>query len=134
MLAGMDEDYAEPRPQRFDPIFATWTSPDGLLPDPARRHGVLDGPVSLVGAVPPELAETDTVAGHPSGLSWAQRARWYLLVVVSAWVAAIVGAVEVSRTVTSGGAHEVTWWAWLVIAVCVSLAGLGVQRLRTGRS
>lgn len=133
----MNDGHTEPRPQRFDPIFATWTSPDGLLPDPARPGGAPAEPATVVGAVPPELAEaTGAQADDPRGLSWAQRARWSALAVVSLWVGAIVGAFHLARhwSATSATDGVSGWLAWLVIGMCLSLAGLSIQRLRAGRS
>lgn len=78
-----------PPSERFDPITARWLVPGGPLQDPLRDsvdpdHGQQ---VSLVGPIPPELAEPD--ARPSEDRSHQVRRRWMVLAMVVLTVLAI---------------------------------------------
>ena len=78
-----------PPAERFDPITARWLVPGGPLHDPQRDsvdpdHGLH---VTLVGPVPPELAESSPLPSQDHG--YRARRRWLVLAMVVLTVLAI---------------------------------------------
>ncbi|MCW5951704.1 MAG: hypothetical protein KIT69_05570 [Propionibacteriaceae bacterium] len=81
-----------PADERFDPITGIWSSPDGPPADPERTGIDPRGeePVTLLGPVPPELAQSVESAG--SRFTPSQRLHRVILALVLIGVVALVVA------------------------------------------
>lgn len=87
-----------PSGERFDPITGLWANDNGPLADPDRTHVDPAGndEVTLVGAIPPELADTDEAATAgtvgKSRRTPSQRLRWAILTLLLVGIVVIVVA------------------------------------------
>lgn len=128
--------FSPPQPQRFDPITGLWSSPEGLLHDPARAGGERREPVELIGPIPPELSRHEPDGDQDARLiSRSQRLRWVFVAVATGWIALItlVGSLgdclDVSGCTPAAG-H--TMVAGAIGAVCVGLAAYATACVRSG--
>ena len=76
-----------PAEERFDPITGRWIN--APLPDPARTwvNPAGDAPVTVIGEIPPELAEherppTPGITAAETRATRTQRLRWLIIVVL----------------------------------------------------